>query len=169
MHSETQANRLAELMQKKRHLPSYELALPLVTVRSSDLEKLAIDDVLLLGLNCFECILLDNGTICANVILIKQNNRHMMKIIKIDKVAVKTNDSKKYETIKLSLGMVQCRTLTLEHTIDIAQINLEHIALMHRDKKIATASLINTDGELAVKIDKVNKDGYKSNEQTRDT
>ena len=164
MHGETQANRLSELMQRKSHLPSYELALPLVTVRSSDLEKLALDDVLLLGLDSLECILLDNGTICANVILVKENNRHMIKIIKVYKVAVKPNDSKKYEIIKLSLGMVQSRTLILGHTIDIAQINLEHIALIHKDKKIATASLINNNGELAVKIDKVKKDEQKRNQ-----
>jgi len=156
-------------MQNKSHLPSYELALPLVTVRSSDLEKLAIGDVLLLGINCLECILLDNGTICANVILIKHNNRHMMKIIKVKKVTLKPINNKKYESIKLSLGTVQCRTLTLGHTIDIAQINLELVALMYQDKKIATASLINSDGKLAVKIDKVKQDGHKSNEQKRDT
>lgn len=155
MHGETQANRLSELMQKKGTLPSYELALPLVTVRSSELEKLASEDVLILGLKRLQCVLLNKDTICANVILVKQDNRHTMQIVNIENENIKSNENKKYKNIKLSFGMVCSRTLTLGHKIDISQINLELVALIHRDKKIATASLINVNGEIAVKIDKV--------------
>ena len=164
MHGETQANRLSELMQKKGHLPSYELALPLVTVRSSELEKLASEDVLLLGLKRLECVLLNKGTICANVILVKQNNRHTMKIVKIEKEKVKSNEHKKYENIKLSFGMVCSRTLALGHTIDMEQIDLNNVSCIVKDKKIATASLVCVNEEIAVKIVKVEKDGQKSNE-----
>jgi len=162
MHGETQANRLSKLMQKKGHLPNYELALPLVTVRSSYLEKLVLGDVLLLRLKHLKCILLDNGTICANVILVKHNNRHAMKIVTSTETKLKPVNSKKYEEIKLLLGTVHSRTLTIGHMIDITQINLKRVALIAKDNKIATASLVNVDGEIAVKIDKVKKDEYTS-------
>ena len=97
MNGETQANRLAQLMQKKGFLPSYTLALPLMSIRSSSLKKLESGDVLLLGLNSLECVLMDSDKICANVVLIKQNNRHGMQIIETEQEPIKSSDSKKYE------------------------------------------------------------------------
>lgn len=156
MNGKTQANRLSALMQKKGQLPSYELALPLVTVRSSSLKRLSSEDVLLLGLNRLECLLLKNGTLCATVLLKKQNNRHVLEVVE-EKETVKPYDSKKYENIKLSFGMIQSRVVSVGHTIDVAQIALDKVALLHKEKKIATASLISVDGEIAVQIDKVEK------------
>jgi hypothetical protein len=163
MKGKTQANRLSELMQKKGYLPSYELALPLVTVRSSSMKKLASEDILLLGLHCLECVLMQHDTICANVVLVKENNRHVLEVIEL-KEAVQPYDNKKYENMKISFGMIQSRLISVGHTIDIAQINIGKVALLLNEKKIATASLINVDGEIAVKIDKVEKDGQKNDE-----
>jgi hypothetical protein len=156
MNGKTQANRLSELMQKKGHLPSYELALPLVTVRSSSLKKLASEDVLLLGLKRLECVLIQEGRLCASVVLIKQNKRYVLEVIE-EKEVVKTYESKKYENIKLSFGIIQSRIISVGHTIDLAQINVKNVSLVLHEKKIATASLINVDGEIAVQIDKVEK------------
>jgi len=75
MHGESQANRLASLMQKHHTVPSYELALPLVTVRSSSLDTLKVDDVLLVKQKKLECILLNNDIIYAEIILTKETNR----------------------------------------------------------------------------------------------
>ncbi|PTB83986.1 hypothetical protein C9926_00025 [Sulfurovum lithotrophicum] len=154
MNGKTQANRLSELMQNKGTLPSYELALPLVTVRSSSLKKLASEDVLLLGLSRLECVLIQDGTVCANVVLNKQNKRHVLEVVEKNEV-IKHNESKKYEHIKLSFGMIQSRVISMGHTIDLAQIDVNNVSLVLNEKKIATASLINVDGEIAVKIDKV--------------
>ena len=159
MHGETQANRLAELMKQRGNLPSYELALHLVAVRSSSLKKLDINDILLLGLNHLECILIDDGTICAKTVLIKQNNRHVMKVVESVKEPIKHYDGKKYEMLKLSFGEIQSRTLDVGHTIDMSQVNLEKVSLVRNVKKIATASLINVDGQIALQIDKVERDG----------
>ena len=156
MNGKTQANRLSELMQKNGHLPSYELALPLVTVRSSSLKKLASEDVLLLGLCRLECVLIQDGIVCANVVLNKQNKRYVLEVVEENKV-IKHNDSKKYGNIKLSFGMIQSRVISVGHTIDLSQINVNNVSLVLNEKKIATASLINVDGEIAVKIDKVEK------------
>ena len=156
MNGKTQANRLSELMQKKGHLPSYELALPLVTVRSSSLKQLAFGDVFLLGLTRLECVLMQDDNVCANVVLKKQNKRHLLEVIEVKDRAI-PYDSKKYEKLKLSFGMVESRVISVGHTIDMAQINIQKVALLLKEKKIATASLINVDGEIAVQIDKVEK------------
>ena len=157
MNGETQANRLAQLMQKKGFLPSYELALPFIEIRRSSLKKLESGDILLLGLNSLTCVLMDSDKVCANAVLVKQNNRHGMQIIETESEPIKSSDSKKYENMKIIFGNVKCRTLTVGHIIDIAQINLEKVTLVSKEKKIATASLINVEGEIAVKIDKVER------------
>jgi len=157
MHGETQANRLAELMQRRGDLPNYELALHLVAVRSSSLKKLDVNDILLLGLNNLEYVLIDNGVICAMTVLIKHNNRYAIEVTDTVKNTIKQYESKKYEMIKLSFGEIQSRTLDVGHTIDMSQVDLEKVTLVRNEKKIATGTLINIDGEIAVKIDKVEK------------
>ncbi len=159
MHGETQANRLADLMQKRGDLPSYELVLQLVAVRRASLKKLDINNILLLGLDSLECILIDNDSICATVALIKHHNRYVMKVLETEKEPIKENSSKKYEILKLLFGKVQSRTLDIGHTIDVSLANLEKVTLVLKEKKIATASLINVDGKIALKIDKVERDG----------
>jgi len=159
MHGESQANRLASLMQKHQSLPSYELALPLVTVPSSNLDNLEVDDVLLLGLEVFECILLNNDILYANVIPVHEKRRVMMKVLDIVNRKVSKTQRKEHEVLKLSFGTVQSRSVEVGHTIDVSQMDLETVSLMRKKKKIATASLVNVDGKMAVKIGKVEKNG----------
>lgn len=155
MHGETQANRLAELMQHKGNLPSYELALDLVAMRSSSLEKLDTNSILVLELNDLECILIENNVICARVSLVKISNRYAIKILKLKKEVILDNSSKKYETLKLLFGEIRSRTLSVGHTIDVTQVDFEKVDLIHKEKKIATGLLISVDEKICVKIDKV--------------
>jgi len=157
MHGETQANRLAALMHKKGNFPSYELALPLVTVKSSDLGNLSVDDIFLLGVKHLECILLKEGVLCAKVVLSKEKNRHYFKIEKNYNECLDSSSGRKYENVLFSLGMLKSRTLEVGHLIDISQLALEKITVIHKEKKIAEGSLINIEGELAVQMDKVDK------------
>ena len=159
MHGETQANRLASLMQKHKSLPSYELALPLVTVQSSSLDNLEVDDVLLLRLEVFECILLNNDILYANVIPVHEKRRVMIKVLDMVNRKVLKTQRKEHEVLKLSFGTVQSRILEAGHMIDVSHMDLETVSLMRKKKKIATASLVNVDGKIAVKIDKVEKNG----------
>ena len=159
MHGETQANRLASLMQKHKSLPSYELALPLVTVQSSSLDNLEVDDVLLLRLDVFECILLNNDILYANVIPVHEKRRVMIKVLDMVNRKVLKTQRKEHEVLKLSFGTVQSRILEVGHTVDVSQMDLETVSLMRKKKKIATASLVNVDGKMAVQIDKVEKNG----------
>ena len=157
MKSETQAFHLAKMMQDHTHYPKYELALPLVSVRSKKLKNLSLDDVLLLGLNVLEFVLMDAESMCGNVVLKDMENIHELEIIHMDEDTSYPIDSKKYDTLKLSFGIVQSKVLDLGHRIDITQLDLKKVDLMVEDKKLAEGSLINVDNEIAIKIDKVIK------------
>ena len=157
MKSETQAFHLAKMMQDHTHYPMYELTLPLVAVRSKKIKNLFLDDVLLLGLNVLEFVLMDAESLCANVVLKEMENIHELEIIHLEEEAIKPIDSKKYETLKLSFGTVQSKVLEVGETIDITHIDLGKVTLLSENKKLAEGSLINVDNEIAIKIDKVIK------------
>ena len=155
MHGETQANRLASLMQNHKSVPSYELSLPLVTVRSSSLASLKAEEVLLIKQKKLECILLNNDTIVADVIVEKSQNRYVLKVRSLHKRKLPETQRKAHEVLKLSFGEVQSRILEVGHTIELTQIDLHKVILMRKNKIIAEASLITVDEEIAVQIDKV--------------
>ena len=155
MKVETQALHLAKMMKSYIHTVQYELALPLVTVRSSKLKKLSVKDVLLLDLKVLEFVLIDGDTICADLVLKNVDGRYVTEITHLHKKTIPSNDSNKYETIKFSFGECQMKNLEVGNSLDMAQFDLEKITLIQGDKKIAEGSLVNSDNEVAVKINKV--------------
>lgn len=162
MNTETQAHSLAILMQKrkvskKEQLSKYELLLPLVTVKKSDLDRLMIGDVFLLGLSSLECILIKDNSIHAQVVLTQQNNRYCFKVENNYQQRIVISTSKKYESVLFILGSLYIDSLEVGHTIDISKRELKDIIVMHKENKIANASLVNSEGELAVQIDKVKR------------
>ena len=156
MKHETQALHLAEMMQKHTRYLTYELTLPLVTVRSNKLKKLSVDDVLLIGVDRLEFLLMDEDTICANTRLKPMGNAHGAEIVYLTEDTIKQSDSKKYKTLKISFGTVQSKALEIGSTIDITHVDLEKVRLVSDDKTIAEGSLVNVDEEIAIKIKKVN-------------
>lgn len=156
MKSENQALRLAQMMQNNvTALPSYELVLPLVEVGRSKLKKLAEDDILLLGFHDLKFGLMEDESICANMILKVIGERSYLEISEIDKQTVRSYNSKKYQALKISFGKIQSRKLDVGYRIDITQRALQDVILIVEGNKYANGSLVNVDGELAVKIDKV--------------
>jgi len=155
MKSENQALRLAKMMQNHTRYPTYELALPLVVVRSNKLKKLSVDDVLLMGFDALEFLLIDGDTICANMVLKQMGNMYGTKIVYLAKNTIRENDSTKYKTLKLSFGTVQSKALEVGRTIDITHIDLEKVTLVLEGENIAEGSLINVDEEIAIQIKKV--------------
>jgi len=156
MKHETQALHLAMMMQKHTRYPTYELTLPLITVRSNKLKKLSVDDVLLTGFERLEFLLIDKDTICANIELKPMKNMHGAEISYLTEDTIKQSDSKKYKTLKISFGTVQSKALEIGSTIDITHINLEKVTLESEAKTIAECSLVNVDEEIAIQIKKVN-------------
>lgn len=157
MKAETQADNLALLVEKKRPFAKYELALPLFKIRQRDLKKLQVDDVLLVGLSKLELCLLFEGKICANVEFFAEESYENIKIAYLQKDTMKSEDTKKYETLKCSFGMLKSRRLEVGHKISIAQLDLHEVALFVNDKNIAAGRLINVDDEIAIEIIKVKK------------
>ena len=153
--NETQALRLAQMVQKHATHKSYELALPLVEVRSDKLKKLSIGDVFLLGLESLELILADEETIYARVALKKLRSNHYLELIEVKKEQVDKAKRKKFVILRFSCGKVKIQTLKVGHSIEMAQIDLEKVNLVLDNKQVAVGSLISVDDEIAVKIDKV--------------
>lgn len=156
MKSETQALHLAKMMQKHTRYPSYELALPLITVQSKKLKKLSVGDVLLIGFDSLEFLLIDGNTICANMQLKQMVNGYGIEVVELSESTIEPTDSKKYKLMSITLGTVQSKALEIGNMIDITHIDLETVTLVLEGKTIAEASLVNVDEELAIQIMKVN-------------
>ncbi len=156
MKREDQALRLAQMMQNKvTAYPSYELALPLVEVGHAKLKKLSVDDIVLLGFDDLIFVLIDHEYICAEMAVKMISGSAYLEIINIVKKSVISSNSKKYKILKISFGKLQIRKLDVGYRIDITQRPLQNLTLMVEGKNYASGSLINVDGELAVKIEKV--------------
>ena len=155
MRGETQAIHLEKMMQKHKLYPEYELALSPIQVKKNALKKLASGDLFLLGLNSLEMILLEEGNISANVVLNESGNSSKVKIINCNKSTIEQTNSKKYQIVKISFGVLQSRKLEVGHKIEIAQLNLQEVSLHVDGKNIAKGSLVNVDEEIAIQIDEV--------------
>lgn len=162
MKRENQALRLAKFMQSRvAILERYELSLPLVEVGRSKLKKLAMDDVMLLGFHDLRCILIDGDAIYASMLLKENEKSTYLEIIDTDKKPINKSESKKYQSMKVSFGEFECRKLEVGHSIDITGRVLHNANIIVEGNKYAEGSLVNVDGKLAVKIDKVIKDEKK--------
>ncbi len=156
MKHETQALRLAKMMQKHITYPTYDLTLPLVMVRSSKFKKLSLNDILLTGFDRLQLLLMNGETICAKIRLKPMHNTYGPEIVHIVEDTIKQPDSKKYKMLKISFGTVQSKALEIGSTMDITHLDLEKVTLVSEGKIIAEGSLVNVDEEIAIQIKKVN-------------
>jgi len=153
--NETQAVRLAQMVQKHGTHKSYELALPLVEVSSNKLKKLSVGDVFLLGLDSLEMILIDGETMYGSVALKNLRSHYYLELIALKEAQTSSAKRKKFVNLRFSCGEVKIQTLKVGHTIEMEQVDLKKINLVLENKNIAEGSLISVDDEIAVKIDKV--------------
>ena len=155
MRSDTQAFHLEKMMQKHKLYHEYELALLPIQVKRNALKNLAPGDLFLLGLDSLEMILLEEKNILANVLLDESGNSSKVKIIDCNRYAIKQPNSKKYQIVTFSFGMLQSRKLEAGCKIEIAQLDLQEVSVHADGKNIAKGFLVNVDDEIAVQIDKV--------------
>ena len=111
-----------------------------------------MNDVLLLGVNVLEFILLEEDVIYADLTLQRVEGSYLIVITHLHNKAIASNESQKYETIKLSFGKCQMKSFEVGSGLELAQFSLEKIMLILDKKKIAEGSLVNVDNELALKI-----------------
>lgn len=157
MKGETQAVHLEKMMQKHKLYPEYELTLPPFFVKSKVLKKLSVDDVLLLGLDVLDFMLMSNGEICAKVELLEDENSQKIKIIYLEKDTLKQADTKKYEKVKCLFSVLHIRELKVGRQLSIEQLNLQEVKLFVNDVYIAVGALIEVDDEIAIQIKRVKK------------
>jgi len=160
MKRENQALSLANFMQSRgaaSQTERYELSLPLVEVGRSRLKDLARDDIMLLGFYDLRCILVDGDFIYASMLLKERKKSMYLEIIDIEKKSINRCEGKKYQSIKVSFGEFECRKLEVGHSMVITHKVLHNVSIIVEDNIYAEGSLVNVDGELAVKIDKVIK------------
>ena len=157
MKAETQANNLAALVKNKKKYPEYELVFPFVQIKSNCLKKLAVDDIVLLGLAHLELYLLSKTNRLAKVNLIFQENKSKIKIVHVEKEPIKQEHIKKYKTVKCSFSKLQSRKFEVGFELGIEALNLQEVKLFVEGKNIATATLVNVDDEIAVQVSKVEK------------
>jgi hypothetical protein len=155
MKGETQAVHLANIMQKHKLYPEYELALPLIMVKKNSLKKLSKGDILLLGFDRLEMILLQEGRICAQVIMNESGKSSKIKITNLYQDTAKSNNSKKYQIVKCSFGNLQSRKIEVGHNIGVSSLDLQEVTLVVEDENIAKGSLVSVDEEIAVQISEV--------------
>jgi flagellar motor switch/type III secretory pathway protein FliN len=157
MKGETQALHLEKMMQKHRLYPEYELALSPIQVKKNSIKRLSKGDILLLGLDSLNMILLDEGEICASVVINKIENSSKLRITQLNRSTIEQSNSKKYDTVKISFGMIQSRKLEVGHNIGTTSLNLQEVTLTLEDKNLAKGSLVSVDEEIAVQIDEVRR------------
>ena len=157
MKAETQAVHLEKMMQKHTLYPEYELALSPVQLKKNSIKKLSKGDILLLGLDNLNMILIDEGEIRANVVMNKSENSSKLRITQLNMSTIEQSDSKKYEAIVISFGMIQIRKLEVGHTLGVSSLKLQEVTLWVEDKNIAKGSLVKVDEEIAVQIDEVRR------------
>jgi len=157
MRGETQAVHLSEIMNRHKLYPEYELALPLMAVKKSSLKRLVEGDLLLVGMGHLDMVLLQEGKVCANVILDEAYNTRKIKITMLVENTDTVPNSKKYKTLKCSFGTVQSRMLKVGHHIGIASLDLQEVVLMSEEKIWAKGLLVNVDDEIAVQVKEVIK------------
>ena len=157
MKVDNQALRLEKLMQKHQVHPEYELRLPSVLLKKGAVKKLTRGDILLLGMEQMEVLLVSEKNGCAKALLTASDESMTIQIIEPYVESENTIDSKKYKKADISLGTLRSRVLESGHKVETTQIDPEEIALYVEKKKIAAARLVMVDDEIAVQIKEVKK------------
>lgn len=155
MRGETQSVHLAEMMQKHKLYPEYELMLPFLLVKKNSLKKISKGDVFLFGDVNLNLKLLEESGSFGNVEIEESRNSRKIKIVNIQNQTELSNHSKKYETLKCSFGFLQSRSFEVGHKIDISSIDLGRVNLFVNTEKLAEGKLVNVDEEIAIEITKV--------------
>lgn len=157
MKADNQALRLEKLMQKNQVYPEYELRLPSVLPKKGTVKKLSCGDVLLLGMEQMEVLLVSEKNGCAKGLLSASDESMTVQITGPFEHSLNPIDSKKYKKVDIVLGRLRSRGLEPGHKVETTQINLDDISLHIEKKKIATARLVMVDDEIAVQIKEVKK------------
>jgi len=156
MKAETQAVLLEKMMQKKKVQPVYELTLPLFSMKQSMLKKLTKGDILLLGLDSLEIIVLQNEKTYANVILLKNEKIQEIEIISTDNTCSYSTEDSKYEVVKCLFSTIGVESFDVGTKQDISNVRFEYVTLYtEKNVKRLEGKLVAVEGNIAIEVQKV--------------
>jgi len=152
---ETQSVRLQQMMQQRKCYPEYALALPLFSIKKKNLKKMDQGDVLLLGFDFLDLVLLKEGEICAKVSVENVADSTRLRISSLEESTVNKYDSKKYENILPIFTTLQIRKLEVAHKVEIPTSEIREITLFNDHEKSFKGLLVMVDDEIAIEITEV--------------
>ncbi len=155
MKGETQSVHLRKMMQQHKRYPEYELALPSFSIKKKSLKKMAQGDVLLLGWDFLDLILMKEGKVCAKVTVDHVAESLKLRISALEECSAEKHDSKKYENMVSVFTALQIRKLELGHKIEVPISEIRELALFSGDEKRFKGLLVTVDDEIAIEITEV--------------
>ena len=155
MKGETQTVHLQKMMQQHKRYPEYELALPRFSIKKKSLKKMSLGDVLLLGLDFLDLVLLKEGEICAKVSVEHVTESVKLRIVSLVGTSDKINDSKKYEKLLPVFTRLQISKLEIGHKVEVPTLEIKEMALFSGSEKCCKGLLVTVDDEIAIEITEV--------------
>jgi len=152
MKDETQSVHLQKIMQQHKCYPEYALALPLFQIKKKSFKKIAKNDVLLVGLDYLDLILLKEGEICAKVAVENVGDSTKLRVSSLVKTSENTIDSKKYKILLSVFARLQIRKLEVGHKVEIPTMAINKIEIFSGHEKCFKGLLVMVDDEIAIEI-----------------
>lgn len=157
----TQALRLQEMMKRQQRLPDYTLSLYPVEVKKRSFERLEKGDLVLLESKRLTLYLCRDETIDASCSVISQDGLRKIEVTDLIKKPEKKSDSKKYKILFPVLAQLPGRKIEPGTVIDISDIDISQVTLLHEGKSIAAGHLVIFEDEIAIMIDSCHDKGKK--------
>jgi len=157
MKADTQAVHLEKLMQEKKGLVSYKLALPLCKVLHTDIKTLSKNSILLLGLEHLECILISKENIMVHLKYLKGTGILQFEVVATSKMTQMKCDVEKYARVSLILKSIEITNVDIKTIITIEAIDFMHVEVCFDGVSHAEGKFVTVDETLAIQITKVTK------------
>jgi len=155
MKGETQSVHLQKMMQQHKRYPEYELALPFFSIKKKNLKKISQGDVLLLGLDFLDLVLLKEGKACAKLTVESVAESVKLRISSLVEETEDTSNSKKYENILSTFTTLQIRKLEVGHKVEVPISEISETVLFSHHEKSFKGLLVTVDDEIAIEITEV--------------
>ena len=157
--SSTQALRLRELVRQRKGLLSYTLSLYPVAVKRRALKTLQEGDLLLLKSKALSLSLSMEGRVVASCDLLVDAGRKRIRVTDLTEIPDIAPEGKKYEILLPQIAVVESPQIAAGDLIDIGDVDIDQITLIHRGREVASGHLVVADKRIAVMIDKCEKKG----------
>lgn len=149
---DSQVVQLRRMMQREHRQSYLEVCLSPACLKKKEIVDLEAGDLLLLDLKQLELDILEEGVSVAKASYGIRNGEPYICIASLEKRPVPSYNSKKYEVIKVSLGMIEKNSMEEGKMIALSQIR-EHDAILYReDQRIAKARFVTVGQKIALQI-----------------